>query len=189
MWITVRKLCTNDKLEVNMEIQKLRKYVGMSQREFSNYFGIPTGTLRNWEQGISNPPDYVYCMISAAIRRDKMINVETIKFVKMLDELVELVRTGIEEFSEATEGTYGTKIHYDKKTADENGNCNIVLDACIVDAVDCYHHDIISYYGYDSNEYKVQVAFDDNDGKPYVLVNLFESDELIIVDSERWYFV
>ena len=118
-----------------------------------------------------------------------MINVETIKFLKMLDKLVELVENGIEEFGKAKETTYRTKIFYDKKTADENGNCNIVLDACIIDDADCYHHDVISYYGYDSNEYKVQVAFDEDDGAPYVLVTLLESDEQIVVDSEHWYFV
>ena len=171
-----------------MDIKKLRNYVRMSQREFSSYFGIPIGTLRNWEQGIASPPDYVFHMISAALRRDKMINVETIKFLRMLDELVELVANGIEEFGETTESTYRTKIHYDKKTADETGNCNIVLDACIVDDADCYHHDVIGYYGDDSNEYKVQVAFDVDDGTPYVLVSLFESDEQIVVDAEHWYF-
>jgi len=172
-----------------MDIKKLRNYVKMSQREFSNYFGIPIGTLRNWEQGIASPPDYVFHMISVALRRDKMINVETIKFLRMLDELVELVVNGIEEFSETTESTYRTKIHYDKKTEDEKGYCNIVLDACIVDDADCYHHDVISYYGYDSDEYKVQVAFDDYDGTPYVLVSLLESGEQIVVDDEHWYFV
>lgn len=171
-----------------MDIKKLRNYVNMSQREFSNYFGIPTGTLRNWEQGISSPPDYVFHMISATLRRDKMINVETIKFIKMLDELAELVGNGIEEFGEATETTFRTKIFYDKKTADEKGNFNIVLNAYLIDDTDCYHHDAISYYGYDSNEYKVQVAFDENDGEPYVFVKLLENDELIIVDTTHWYF-
>ena len=171
-----------------MDIKKLRNHVQMSQREFSNYFGIPIGTLRNWEQGIASPPDYVFHMMSAALRRDKMINVETIKFLKMLDELVELVENGIEEFGKATEKTYRTKIFYDKKTADDNGNCNIVLDACIIDDIDYYHHDVIGYYGDDSNEYKVQVAFDEDYGTPYVLVNLLESDEQIVVDDEHWYF-
>lgn len=171
-----------------MEIKELRNYVGMSQREFSSYFGIPTGTLRNWEQGIASPPDYVFHMISATLRRDKMINVETIEFLKMLDELSELVTNGIENFETATEATYQTKIFYDKKTADKNGNCNIVLDACIVDNTDCYHHDVISYYGHNSNEYTVQVAFDDIVKTPYVLINLLESNKQIIVDAKHWYF-
>ena len=171
-----------------MDIKVLRTHVGMSQREFSNYFGIPTGTLRNWEQGIANPPDYVFHMISAAIRRDKMINVETIKFVRMLDRLVELVQNGIEEFGKATETTYQNKIHYDKKTADVEGKCKIVLDACVIDDVDCYHHDVISYYGDDTEEYTVQVAFDDDDDSPYIIVTLIESNEIIIVDDEHWYF-
>ena len=176
-------------LEVCMEIKKLRNYVGMSQKEFSNYFGIPAGTLRNWEQGIASPPSYVFEMISTALRRDKMINVETIKFLNMLDKLAELVENGIEEFGKATQRTYQTKIFYDKKTADENGNCSIVLDACVFDDTDCYHHDVISYYGDDTNEYKVQVAFDEDFNTPYILVTLFESNEQIIVDAQHWYFI
>ena len=36
-------------------IKKYRKRIGMSQREFSNYFDIPLGTLRRWEQEQSIP--------------------------------------------------------------------------------------------------------------------------------------
>lgn len=172
-----------------MEIKKLRKYIGMSQREFSSYFGIPTGTLRNWEQGIASPPSYVLNMIITALRRDKMINVETIKFLKMLDELVELVKNGIEEFGKANEATFGTKIFYDKRTKDSNGNYSIVRDAEILDDEDCYHHDVIAYFGCDTNEYKVQVAFDEDLNEPYVLVTLIESDEQIVVEDQHWYFV
>ncbi len=176
-------------MEEDMDIKKIRNSINMSQKEFSNYFGIPTGTLRNWEQGISSPPDYVFNMIYAAIRRDKMINVETMKFEKMLDELAELVGNGIEKFSEATQTSFGTKIFYDEKKEDENGYYDIVLDALIIDEVDCHHHDVISYYGQDSNEYGVKVSFDEDNENPYVFVELFESNETIIVDPKHWYFV
>ncbi len=172
-----------------MEIKKLRKYIGMSQREFSSYFGIPTGTLRNWEQSIASPPSYVLNMIITALRRDKMINVETIKFLKMLDELVELVENGIEEFGKANEATFGTKIFYDKRTKDSNGNYSIVRDADVLDDEDYYHHDVVSYFGCDTNEYKVQVAFDEDFNTPYVLVTLIESGEQIVVEDQHWYFV
>lgn len=172
-----------------MEIKKLRKYIGMSQREFSSYFGIPTGTLRNWEQSIASPPSYVLNMIITALRRDKMINVETIKFLKMLDELVELVENGIEEFGKANEATFGTKIFYDKRTKDSNGNYSIVRDADALDDEDYYHHDVVSYFGCDTNEYKVQVAFDEDFNTPYVLVTLIESGEQIVVEDQHWYFV
>ena len=85
----------------------------MSQRQFAEHFGIPVGTLRNWEQGIASPPDYVFQMIITIIRRDKMINLETIKFVRMLEEFAELSKNGIEPFENATEGTCCDKIFYD----------------------------------------------------------------------------
>ena len=72
-----------------MDIKEIRQITRLSQREFSLFFGIPIGTLRNWEQGIAKPPEYVFNMIFASLRRDKMINVETIKFIRMLDELAE----------------------------------------------------------------------------------------------------
>ena len=65
-----------------MKINDLRNITQMTQRQFAEYFGIPVGTLRNWEQGIANPPEYVFQMIITSIRRDKMINVETINFFK-----------------------------------------------------------------------------------------------------------
>ena len=35
----------------NVDVQSIRKRLGMSQAEFSTRFGIPPGTLRDWEQG------------------------------------------------------------------------------------------------------------------------------------------
>ena len=61
-----------------LKIDDIRKITQMSQRQFAEHFGIPVGTLRNWEQGIAKPPDYVFQMIISSIRRDKMINIETI---------------------------------------------------------------------------------------------------------------
>lgn len=42
-----------------MEIKELRIKMKMSQREFSEYFGIPTRTIQCWEIGQRNPPDYI----------------------------------------------------------------------------------------------------------------------------------
>jgi putative transcriptional regulator len=35
----------------NIDAQAIRKRLGLSQAEFSARFGIPPGTLRDWEQG------------------------------------------------------------------------------------------------------------------------------------------
>jgi putative transcriptional regulator len=35
----------------DIDVQSIRKRLGLSQAEFSARFGIPPGTLRDWEQG------------------------------------------------------------------------------------------------------------------------------------------
>ena len=42
-----------------MTIKDIRKETGLSQSAFAQTYGIPVGTLRNWEQGLSKPPKYV----------------------------------------------------------------------------------------------------------------------------------
>lgn len=42
-----------------MDIKELRKKMEMSQRQFSEYFGIPTRTIQCWEIGQRKPPDYI----------------------------------------------------------------------------------------------------------------------------------
>lgn len=168
-----------------MKINDLRNITKMSQRQFAEYFGIPVGTLRNWEQGIANPPEYVFQMIITSIRRDKMINVETIKFVQMLDELAVLSKNGILPFENAKEGELHKKVYYDSRIEDEQGNYKVVLDACVVDDPQCYHHDIISYY--DSLEYNVRVVID-KESEPYISVKLLISEEIIVIENGTWYF-
>ena len=159
----------------------------MTQRQFAEHFGIPIGTLRNWEQGIANPPDYIFQMIYASIRRDKMINIETIKFVNMLNELAGLSKNGIVPFYEATEENKNTKIFYDQNSLDKENGYRVVLDCCIVDDHNCYHHDVISYYDSDSFEYQIRVYIDE-DSTSYVSVNLLISGDIIIIQDGTWYF-
>lgn len=170
---------------MEMKIENVRHAVGMSQREFSSYFGIPVGTLRNWEQGISNPPTYVFNMIFQSIRRDKMINLETIKFNALLNKLAELSKNGIENFKDATEETWGEKLFYDETTEDADGDYMLVRDACIIDDPECMHHDVISYYESENGEYNIKVMTDDN---PYIVVKLTESEEEIVIENGKWYF-
>ena len=160
----------------------------MSQRQFAEHFGIPVGTLRNWEQGIAKPPEYVFQMIFTSMRRDKMINVETIKFIRMLEELAELTLNGIAPFEEATKETHGEKVFYDTKNVDEKGGYRIVLDACIIEDPECHHHDIISYYDSDNLEYTARVMFDEEE-KPYIAVELLIGEDTIVIENGMWYFV
>jgi putative transcriptional regulator len=36
-------------------VREVRTKMGLSQSEFATRFGLPPGTLRNWEQGRSRP--------------------------------------------------------------------------------------------------------------------------------------
>lgn len=166
-----------------MEISEFRHLINMSQRSFAEYFGIPIGTLRNWEQGISNPPEYVFQMIVNSIRRDKMINIETIKFVNMLNNLAKLSVNGIEGFSKATAKNFNTKLFYDDISSDENRLFKIVLDACMND-----HNDIVCYYDNYTNEYTIRAVVDEG-SEPYIIVQLSESGEIIEIENGTWKFV
>ena len=170
-----------------MKINELKARTKLSQRQFSERFGIPVGTLRNWEQGIASPPDYVFQMIFLSIRRDKMINVETIKFVRMLNELAELTKKGIVPFEEANQENRNDKVFYDSNAIDGEEGYKVVLDACIVDDPQWYHHDIISYYDSHSLEYQVRVIIDE-ESMPYISVKLIISGDIIVIENGSWYF-
>ena len=41
------------------KIKEIRKKTGMSQNDFANFIGMPLNTLRNWEQGINKPSEWL----------------------------------------------------------------------------------------------------------------------------------
>ena len=45
-------------------IKYLRISTGMKREDFANYFHIPLGTVRDWEQGKRKMPEYVYELIA-----------------------------------------------------------------------------------------------------------------------------
>ena len=45
-------------------IKYLRLSIGMKREDFANYFHIPLGTVRDWEQGKRKMPEYVYELIA-----------------------------------------------------------------------------------------------------------------------------
>ena len=174
-----------------MNIKKLRQDMNMTQRQFSSYFGIPIGTLRNWEQEIASPPEYVFNMIVASLRRDKMINVETIRFMRMLDELAELTKEGIDDFANATEENVHSKVFYDPETIDEEGRYRVVWGTCVIDEPGCEHHDVYSYYDsyVEDGTYDVKVVFDEEVNDYYVLVTFPNLYDEIVIEDGKWMFV
>lgn len=56
-----------------MTIRELRDKAEMSRQEFADCLGIPRGTIRNWEQGVRVPPDYIVMLIEKALKYDKKL--------------------------------------------------------------------------------------------------------------------
>ena len=57
-----------------MDIVEIRKATGLSQRKFAAAYGIPLGTVRNWEQGVSTPPEYVVRMLKAIVDTGNVVD-------------------------------------------------------------------------------------------------------------------
>ena len=113
-----------------------------------------------------------------------MINVETIKFMKMLDELAMHSLGGVESFEKATRDNFETKVFYDQTALDDEGY-RVVLDARLIE--DPYHYDIFSYYDSGTNEYKIRAVADEN-GEMFINIIFLLSEECIVVENGTWYF-
>ena len=56
---------------INVTIKEIRKDMGLSQKDFSDRFGLSVRTLQNWEQGRREVPVYVLKMIEEIYLREK----------------------------------------------------------------------------------------------------------------------
>lgn len=52
------------------EVIRLRKMTGLSQTAFGKKYGIPMRTIQNWENGVSEPPEYVVNLLRRAVQED-----------------------------------------------------------------------------------------------------------------------
>ena len=116
-----------------------------------------------------------------------MINVETLKFLTILNELAELTEGGFDDFSNANEANWGTKVFYDSRKS-EDGRFPVVMDACIIDDPKCSHHDIICYYDSDQNEFTVNAVRDEYDDTYLIQVDFMYSKKKIGIQNGDWYF-
>lgn len=56
-----------------MTIREMRKCTGMTQKQFSEYFGIPHRTIQNWEGQERECPKYLLDLIEYKLRNEKKI--------------------------------------------------------------------------------------------------------------------
>lgn len=59
-------------------IKYLRLSTGMKGENFANYFHIPLGTVRDWEQGKRKMPEYVYELIEYKASRELLVEKEKV---------------------------------------------------------------------------------------------------------------
>ena len=57
-------------------IKYLRLSTGMKREDFANYFHIPLGTVRDWEQGKRKMPEYVYELIEYKASKELLVERE-----------------------------------------------------------------------------------------------------------------
>lgn len=57
-----------------MTIKELRLMTGMKRKEFASYLGIPLGTVRNWEQNVREPTDYMVSLIERVLVNEGKLN-------------------------------------------------------------------------------------------------------------------
>lgn len=53
-----------------MTIQEIRALTNLSQPQFCEKYHIPLPTLRKWEQGKREPPDYLVELLEFKVRED-----------------------------------------------------------------------------------------------------------------------
>lgn len=53
------------------EFAEIRKSVGMTQKQFSRFTGIPFRTIQNWECGVNVCPGYVLAMLKTCVANEE----------------------------------------------------------------------------------------------------------------------
>lgn len=56
-----------------MTIKELRESSGMTQKAFSEYFGIPKRSIENWEGGKRECPEYLLALIEYKLKNEGII--------------------------------------------------------------------------------------------------------------------
>lgn len=54
-----------------MTFKELRAASGMTQKTFSEYFGIPLRTIENWERGANKCPQYLLDLMEYKLNNEK----------------------------------------------------------------------------------------------------------------------
>ena len=69
----LRKKLTQGHFESGEDIAALRKFTGLTQKEFAQAMEISVHTLRNWEQGRRKPEGPALALLKIAARHPRII--------------------------------------------------------------------------------------------------------------------
>ena len=59
-----------------MTVKEMRTAAGMTQKAFSEYFGIPKRTIEDWEGGRRACPSYLISLIAYKLEKEGLIRDE-----------------------------------------------------------------------------------------------------------------
>ena len=111
-----------------------------------------------------------------------MINVDTIKMMKLIEDFTERSKNGIVPFSKITSENQDYYISYDEHVKNAGGRSyKVPAGTCLA----LEHHDVYCYYG-DDEDYTMGVVIEE-DGQKYVEIK-FNNDDIIIIENGEWYF-
>lgn len=54
-------------------IKTLRRSCGMTQKELSDFLGIPKRSIENWESGERKPPEYLISLIEYKLKGEGLL--------------------------------------------------------------------------------------------------------------------
>jgi putative transcriptional regulator len=60
-------------LSPRIDVRELRRQMGLSQAQFATRFGLPPGTLRNWEQGRATPDAPTQVLLAVIARHPEAV--------------------------------------------------------------------------------------------------------------------
>ena len=69
----VRRRIRQGKIESGNDVVALRRFVGLSQKQFARALEISVHTLRNWEQGRRQPEGPAIALLKIAARHPKIV--------------------------------------------------------------------------------------------------------------------
>lgn len=97
-----------------MTIQEIRALTSLSQPQFSEKYNIPLPTLRKWEQGKREPPDYLMELLEFKVREDMGMKLTLTDVLDYFDSLTKVkLYVNQKEVKNGTENIYSYPDRHD----------------------------------------------------------------------------